>query len=107
MSNFIFLENAGFLTTLYDKTCAEHIGGKLDFESAKMECLKNSECLGIDRQNIRPSSSCGTRIITLCKKFVLRGTCDCNSAKCNPTTCNKFKSDKVTCIDRKGKYIMA
>jgi hypothetical protein len=102
----MFLEHTGFLNTLYDKTCTEHIDGKLDFESAKIECLKNSECLGIDRQNIRSSSSCGNRIITLCKKFALRGTCDCNSPKCNPEACSRFKTDKLTCIDLKGMYNM-
>ena len=80
--------------------------GKIDFESAKMECLKDSECLGIDRQNIRPSSSCGNRIWK-CKKFALRGTCDCSSPKCNPAACSRFKTDKVTCIDPKGMYIMS
>ena len=100
------LEHAGFLSTIYDRTCTERIGGKLDFDSAKIECLKNSDCLGIDRQNIRASSSCGNRIIALCKKFALRGTCDCVDPKCNPESCSKFKADKLTCIHQKGKYLM-
>ena len=73
----------------------------MDFEKAKLGCLKNAECKGIDRQSVRASGTCGN-IIKLCKKFALRGTCDCVNPSCSPTECIRYTQDKVTCIFPKG-----
>ena len=76
---------------------------KYKLEQARVKCLKDAECIGIDRQNIVRSRTCGNSIVKLCRKFALRGTCDCSNPGCNPSDCNRFKADKVTCIHRKGK----
>ena len=104
LDNYIYdiIGHMGYLETVYDKTCTEHIGGNINFEQAREQCLRNSECIGVDRQNVVRSSTCGNSIVKLCRKFALRGTCDCSNPGCNPSDCNRFKNDKVTCIHRKG-----
>ena len=101
-NNCYIIGHIGYLETVYDKTCTDHIGQNINFKQARVKCLKDAECIGIDRQNIVRSRTCGNSIVKLCRKFALRGTCDCSNPGCNPSDCNRFKADKVTCIHRKG-----
>ena len=78
------------------------MSGNLEFEEAKKRCLSNPDCIGVDRQSVRASGTCGN-IIKLCKKFALRGLCDCTNPSCSQTECMRYKQDKVTCIIPKGK----
>jgi len=93
------------LETVYDKTCTDHIGGNINFDKAKEECLKDVQCIGIDRQNVVRSRTCGNTIVKLCRKLALRGICDCSNPSCSPSDCNRFRADKVTCIHQKGEIV--
>ena len=93
------------METVYDKTCTDHIGGNINFDKAKEECLKDVQCIGIDRQNVVRSRTCGNTIVKLCRKLALRGICDCSNPSCSPSDCNRFRADKVTCIHQKGEIV--